>query len=255
MKDLEYVLDFAVTLGSRMLTCGANLERVNDTLNRVCRSYGLEDISIHSLSSLIQISARTPDGDYASRQISVPPMDIHLEKLGKLNQLSRTVCAQKPAPSSLWYMLKTSEEVEEYPRWLILLGRLLAMGCMCVLFGGTWQDILVVDIIIFILFFMVDALGQANLNHVIVNIVSMAFASSAAMLFYRLGVGDSYFVIIISCSMLLIPGIPMVNAFRNFLCGNEMNGILELLKAFIETVAIVMGLLVGIALFGGGLLW
>ena len=255
MKDVEYILDFAAFLGSRMLTCGANLERANDTMNRVCLSYHLKDISIHSLSSLIQISARSEDGDYAQRQMSVAPMDIHLEKLGKLNQLSRRVCSETPPPSSLKWMLETAEAGEEYPTWLVLLGRLLATGCMCVLFGGTWQDILVSDMVIFVLFFMVDALRNANLNSVIVNMIAMAFASSAAILLYRLGLGDQYFVIIITCSMLLIPGIPMVNAARNLLCGNEMNGILEMIKAFIETVAIVMGLLVGIALFGRGVVW
>ena len=255
MKDVEYILDFAAHLGSRMLTCGANLERANDTMNRVCLSYHLTDISIHSLSSLIQISAKGADGEYAARQVSVAPMDTHLEKLGRLNQLSRTVCSTTPVPSSLTYMLDEAEKVEEYPIWLVLLGRLLAMGCICVLFGGTWKDILSTDIIIFCLFWMLIAMGKANLNHVLMNLGSMTFAGAAGMIFYRIGLADQYFVVVITCSMLSIPGIQMVNAARNLFCGNEMNGILELLKVVIETVAIVMGLMLGLMICGGGVLW
>lgn len=255
MKDVEYILEFAAHLGRRMLVCGANLERVNDTMARVCLSYHLTDISIHTLSSLIQISAKGADGTYAARQVSVAPMDTHLEKLEKLNQLSRTVCSTTPVPSSLEYMLSEAEKVEEYPKWLILLGRLLAMGCICVLFGGTLGDIIAVDIIIFCLFWMLEAMARANLNHVILNFFSMFFAGSAGVLFYYIGLADQYFVVIITCSMLSIPGIQMVNAARNLFCGNEMNGILELFKVVIETVAIVMGLMAGIAVFGGGILW
>jgi uncharacterized membrane protein YjjP (DUF1212 family) len=40
----------------------------------------------------------------------------------------------------------------------------------------------------------------------------------------------------------LIPGIPMVNAVRNLLCGNEMNGLVELFKVALEVVAIVAGI-------------
>ena len=54
---------------------------------------------------------------------------------------------------------------------------------------------------------------------------------------------------------MMIPGIPLVNAVRNLLCGNEMNGILEILKVLMETVAIVLGLVLSIYLFGGLIQW
>ena len=255
LKDVEYILEFAAHLGRRMLVCGANLERVDDTMNRVCLSYHLTDISIHSLSTLIQISAKGADGEYAARQVSVPGMDIHLEKLGKLNQLSRTVCSTTPVPSSLEYMLNEAEQVEDYPKWLVLLGRLLSMGCICILFGGTLGDIIAVDLIIFCLSWMLEAMTKANLNHVILNFLSMLFAGSAGLLLYGIGLANQYFVVIITCSMLSIPGIPMVNAARNLFCGNEMNGILGLLNVVIETIAIVMGLFASIAIFGRGIIW
>ena len=255
MKDIEYVLDFAAGLGCYMLESGANLERANDTMNRVCYSYGLKEVSIFSLSSIIQIGAKTQDGESAFRQVAVGGMDIHLNRLNELNRLSRRVCSEKPAPSSLQYLLDEAQKAKGYPMWLIVAGRIVAMGCMVVLFGGTLSDIVVTDLVSLCLIFLIDALSRANLNHIIVNLISMCFASSAAMLFYRFGLCHSFFVVIITCSMILIPGIALVNAFRNLLCGNEMNGILEVLKAAIETLAIVLGLLVGIVLFGGGLLW
>jgi hypothetical protein len=42
----------------------------------------------------------------------------------------------------------------------------------------------------------------------------------------------------------------MVNAVRNILCGNEMNGIIELIKVFLEVITIVIGLNLAIFFFG-----
>jgi hypothetical protein len=42
----------------------------------------------------------------------------------------------------------------------------------------------------------------------------------------------------------------MVNSVRNILCGNEMNGIIELLKVFLEVITIVAGLYIAYFFFG-----
>ena len=250
MKDIEYVLDFATNLGSEMLVSGANLERADDTMDRVCRSYGLTDVSIFSLSSFINISAKSADGKYASRQVSVPAMDIHLEKLDRLNQLSRKVCKNRPEPKKLSGLLKESEKIQEYTPGMILLGRMVAMSSLSMLFGGTFKDMLASDLIVLALLWLVNICGRHQMNNVITNMLSMTIAGSAAILLTRIGIGDHYFIIMMTCCMLLLPGIPIINAARNLLCGNEMNGILDGIKSIIETVALVLGLIFSMFIFG-----
>ena len=60
-----------------------------------------------------------------------------------------------------------------------------------------------------------------------------------------------FIIIIITNSLMMIPSISLVNAVRNVLCGNEMNGILEFLKVVLESLAIVLGVVLSIYLFGG----
>ena len=251
MKDIEYILDFAMHLGSSMLVSGANLERANDTMTRVCRSYHLSDISIFSLNSIIQISARSEEDDYTIRQISVPASDLYLERLAALNELSRKVCNETPHPAALHGMLREAERCEGYPQWAILAGRIFAMGGICVLFGGTMGDVIASDLIVFALYWVLAAFSRSNINNVIKNMLCMMFAGLSAHGLMYFGIGTQYDVICVTCSMMLVPGIALVNAARNLLCGNEMNGILEAIKAFIETVAIVMGLGITMAVFGG----
>ena len=56
-------------------------------------------------------------------------------------------------------------------------------------------------------------------------------------------------------SLMFIPGVPLVNSMRNILCGNEMNGILELLKVILETLTICFGVFIAYALFGRWYTW
>lgn len=251
MKDIEYVLEFAADLGGRMLHAGANLERSNDTMQRVCSSYHLKDVSIYSLCSIIQISARTEDGDYAYYQASVPAKDTHLTRLEKLNRLSREVCRDTPDPKSLMWMLEHADEKEPESRLYRLAGWLVAIDCLCVLYGGTIGDIIATSFITAAMSWLLRILYSKKLNTLIVNAACMLFAGSMGEILVWIGLGQQFNIICISCSMMLIPGIGLTNAFRNLLCGNEMNGILEMLKALLEALAIVLGIVVSTYLFGG----
>lgn len=253
MNDIEYILDFTVSLGGRMLATGANLERVNDTMNRICLSYHLNSISIFSLSSTLIISAKTADNVPGTRQLAVPPASNHLEKLNRFNQLSRRICAETPPPETLAGLLKEAENIKEYSIVTIVIGQIIAMTSLGVIFGGTVKDIIAIDLVSFVLFWIIRWLNKPNLNHIIVNTLCMWAAGTLAILLTHLGLGDHLFIIIITCSMMLIPGIPLVNAFRNILCGNEMNGILEFLKVILETLAIVLGVILSIFFFGGSI--
>jgi hypothetical protein len=64
------------------------------------------------------------------------------------------------------------------------------------------------------------------------------------------GLCDDAPIILISVAKVVIPGIPLVNAVRNLLCGNEMNGIRQAAKAFIETMALAMGIYLAFWMFG-----
>lgn len=255
MNDVEYVLDFAADLGCKMLTVGANLERVNDTMYRICQSYQLTSISIFSLSSVIIISAKSPEEQYGTRQVSVPFTDKHLEKLNRFNQLSRKVCRERPDPKTLAGLLRESEEIDDYSRFTIIIGYLIAMTSIGVLNGGSIKDIISADINTLILLWLTDYLSRRNINRIVANALCTWVVGSLAILYVILGIGEHYFIIVVVNSMFLVPGSDMVNAFRNLLCGNEMNGILEILKVILETMAIVSGLILSLYMFGGFIQW
>ncbi|MCD8023805.1 MAG: threonine/serine exporter family protein [Lachnospiraceae bacterium] len=256
MSDLECIVDFALKLGEDMLIAGANLERVNDTIYRICASYGCREAHFFSLNCYLTLSLQDAAGHQVCSQRCVRSgMDTHLENLSKLNQLSREICATNPAPSELEGMLNQALETETYSAPVRCLGFLLAMACLTMIFGGTWKDLFVAELNTVLMYLAGLYLKKPGVNRMVFNIFSTFLAGTVAILMSKIGMVDDIYIVMIVNSMFLIPGIPMVNAFRNLLCGNEINGVLETLKVLLETVAIVGGFVLSIYLFGGLIAW
>ena len=77
MERIEYILDFCKELGKQMIVSGANIERVNLSVERICHAYGLHDVTCANLTTRISISAKDENKLYAHRQTDVPPQVIN----------------------------------------------------------------------------------------------------------------------------------------------------------------------------------
>lgn len=138
-RSFEMVLDFCVELSRRMIMSGANVERVNLAVDRVCSTYELDNVSIFLLPTYVSVSARDRSGYSAVRQASIPAGGINLTRLMSLNRLSYRVKEQHPSPDRLGSLLEKASDTKDYPDPVVLLGQICAMSCLCLLFGGSSQ--------------------------------------------------------------------------------------------------------------------
>ena len=250
MNRIDYILDFCKELGKEMIVSGANIERVDHCIERICHAYGLHDVTCANLSTRISISAKDENKLYAHRQTDVPPQAINLERLKKLNGLSFEVVKNTPDEKTLYDLLHAVKS-NDFPWWVILIGFLVAMMGLARIFCAGWAEILVVELNTLMLFGLSKLYSKVHINKIITNFVSMFLCSLVAMGFYALHFISNFFVICIANAFFLIPGIPMINCARNLLCGNEMNGVIELLKVLLEVLTIVAGVGAAYALLGG----
>ncbi|MCD7834899.1 MAG: threonine/serine exporter family protein [Lachnospiraceae bacterium] len=256
MNEAEYILDFALKLSEKMLISGANLERVNDTVYRICDSYGCDDVHFFSLNCYLTLSLKDADGKRVTGQRCIRSgMDTHLENLSRLNQLSREICAKKPDPVNLEGLLEEAVNSKGYSVRTRLMGYLLAMSCLTVLYNGGWKDWITILINTVLIYLAGIYLKKPGVNRIVYSVFCTFAVGTLTLLLTRIGLVNDIYTVMIVNSMMLIPGIPMVNAFRNLLCGNEINGMLEILKALLESIAIVCGFVLSIFLFGGLISW
>ena len=249
MNKLDYVLDFCKEFAKDMLVSGAHIERVNLQIEKLCHMYGLHDVTCANLSTRISISAKDENQNYSQRQTDVPPLAINLERLKKLNHLYYRIKEEMPDASTLRSLL-SAITTNDFPMWAILLGNIVAMLGLGRTFGGTWPDLLIICINTLAIFFGCKLLEKIKLNKIILNFVMMFFCSLFTLGMYKVGFVHSFFIVLITNTFLLIPGIPMINCARNFLCGSEANGVIELLKVFLEVCTIVAGIAGAYFFFG-----
>ena len=250
MERIDYILDFCKELGKQMIVSGANIERVNHCIERICHAYGLHDVTCANLSTRISISAKDEKKLYAHRQTDVPPQVINLERLKKLNNLSYEVSNTTPEVETLYDLLHGVKS-NDFPWWVVMLGFVVAMMGLARIFCAGWQEILIVELNTLLLFGLSKALTKVHINKIITNFFSMFLCSVIAMGFYALGFINNFFIVCIANAFFLIPGIPLINCARNILCGNEMNGVIDLLKVILEVLAIVAGVGAAYAILGG----
>ena len=249
MERIEYILDFCKELGKQMIASGANIERVNLSIERICHAYGLHDVTCANLTSRISISAKDENKRYAHRQTDVPPQNINLEKLKKLNNLAFDVCKEKPKEDTLYDLLHAIK-TNDFPWWVMMIGFLVAMLGLARIFCAGWTEILVVEFNTLLLFGLSRALTRVHINKIITNFFSMFLCSLIAMGLYAAHFIDNFYIVVITNAFFLIPGIPMINCARNILCGNEMNGAIDLLKVILEVCSIVAGVAAAYAILG-----
>ncbi|MCD7916965.1 MAG: threonine/serine exporter family protein [Clostridiales bacterium] len=254
MNDLNDILEFILKFSERMLVSGANLERLDDSVYRICEAYGCQDVHFFSLNCYVSLSMKDAQGNKVMGQRCIwSGVDTHLENLSRLNQLSRQVCADPPAPSALAGMLDEAVNTKGYSQPMLLAGFLLAMAGLTGVFDGTLGDLVIILLNTVLMFLAGRYLRRLIFNKVVFNVLCTFVVGSIAIGAQAVGIAGSLYTVMIVNSMMLIPGIAMVNSFRNILCGNEINGLVEFFKVILETMAIVGGFILSIYLFGGNI--
>ena len=248
-RSFELVLDFCVELSRRMIMSGANVERVNLAIERVLSPYELNDVSIFLLPTYVSVSAKDRSGHCAVRQASIPAGGINLTRLMSLNRLSYTVKAQIPSPDRLAALLEKASDTKDYPDPVVLLGQICAMSCLCLLFGGGFREILCVAAVTVLAHYLLILLAIPGVDKMLTNALLMWIVTSAVFLLSSAGITDKQSVVIITALMLVIPGIPLTNAVRSMLCGNELSGGMQTVRVTVETMALATGIFLSMVMF------
>ena len=218
-------------------------------VDRVCSTYELDDVSIFLLPTYVSVSARDRSGYSAVRQASIPAGGINLTRLMSLNRLSYRVKEQHPSPDRLGSLLEKASDTKDYPDPVVLLGQICAMSCLCLLFGGGFREILCVAAVTVLAHYLLILLAIPGVDKMLTKALLMWIVTSAVFLLSSAGITDKQPVVIITALMLVIPGIPLTNAVRSMLCGNELSGGMQTVRVTVETMALATGIFLSMVMF------
>ena len=133
--DYYLLTDLAATMGYHLAMSGAETFRVEDTIRRILRAYGVE-CEVFAIPNCVSVSLEAANGKplMIMRRIGFHGND--LEKLEKLNALSRRICEEKPAvDQAMSWLRETLAACRAYRTGVFYLGNVLVGLGFCLVFG------------------------------------------------------------------------------------------------------------------------
>lgn len=216
------VEDRALEIGESMLTAGAEIFRVEDTVKRILKAYGIKEYSVFCISFIIIISDE--NGTFSRR---VGKTNIDLAKLDRLNALSREICENK---------VKT-QDYKTYKKLIQFLSVIIATGSFSLYFGGTIKDAAVSGIIGILINFRKTKISISFSDTFFDSLLSGIFAGFLCIVFPAL----NFDKIIIGTIMLLVPGLTITSAIRDIMFSDTISGVIELFDSLFTAIAISLG--------------
>lgn len=240
-----------LNFGEAMMTSGAEIGRVEDSLGRIGSSFGAVHTEVLAITASLVLTLRFEDGEYTGTRRITSSGSTDFEKLRKLNSLSRRCVEEKLSPRELESALARIRD--ESPSLLKLYaGSALAAGAFALFFGGgVWDGILSA------LFGILICFLQNRPAHRFPN---KAFFLFSASLLSGTGICLAAIVlpflplqidkIIIGDIMLLVPGVTTTMAVRDMLIGDTISGITKLLECLLWTASLAVGFMLALMLCG-----
>jgi uncharacterized membrane protein YjjP (DUF1212 family) len=249
-EDMGFILSSIMDVGELLLMHGAEVSRVEDTIVRLCRTYGFVRSDVFTITSSIVVTAMISDGKAITQTRRIKVRDTDLGKVEKLNALSRRICYHPMKLEEFRTELKKIKTLMKAPWYLELVMYMMISASLSVFFGGTWMDGLAAGVSAAVLYATLYGSAALKMNSIVQSMICSALTAAAVIAIVRLGIGTHVDKIIIGNIMLVIPGIQFTNSLRDMINGDTISGLLNLSEALLKAIAVAMGFAI-VLMIGG----
>ncbi|MBQ0135765.1 MAG: threonine/serine exporter family protein [Oscillospiraceae bacterium] len=239
--DAYEFLTIALEMGEALMGCGAEVNRIEDTISRMGMAYGAIEMNVFVITTSIVVTMELSEGNSVTltRRISSPG-GTDFRKLSRINDVSRAFCNEvMPLDVLKAEFVKATRPTTKPIR--LYIGSAVAAGAFAVFFGGTVWDGLIAALFGILICLFQRKLQPVSPNTIVYNIVSSFVVGLGVCLFAKLIPILNIDKIMIGDIMLLIPGVAMTNAIRDILIGDTMSGTMRLIESVMWAGALAAG--------------
>lgn len=247
--DYEQFLNIVTEVGYDLLRNGAEIYRVEDSVERICKAYGIAEVGIFAISTCIFISIQDERGRSFSRVKRVRQRRTDLDKIQRLNALCREICSGLPPVEEIPGKLKEIEAGRFYRLPWHVAGYALEAFGFTLMFGGDIVDALIAAVGGALLRLLVWLLESWNANFFFVKIIGSMLGAAIPLLIFRMGFPVHTDKIIIGTLMNLVPGVALTNFMRDLMAEDFVSGLMKLTEALLIATGMALGTGIAVWLF------
>jgi uncharacterized membrane protein YjjP (DUF1212 family) len=248
----KLLMETAVLAGEVMLKNGAEIYRVEDTINRILETSKLETTEAFVVATGIVATLDGMNQENITIVKRIPERVTNLNKITMANTVSRKYCNNEITLEEANEKLKKIQQNRQYNPIIKDLSIVGISAAFALLLGGGIWEVFGAGINGILLALSMRIGNKVGAVAFLQDLFSSAVIAIGAVLIKRfLWVNVNMDLIIIGSIMPLVPGAAITNAIRDTLQGDYMSGCAKILEAFVKAAAIALGVGVGIALMGG----
>ena len=257
MEGQRRILDLCVDAGETLLANGAEIYRVQQTMEIIARSYGARSFHVYVLTNGLFASMEDGGAVQSAAVRSTPRVEMNLGRISAVNALSREIVAGRVPLEEAFARLAQIRATRGLPGWLMVSASAFSAACFCYLFGGSAVDAFTAlapgfavglftrfDIKADVLVSLVSNMLSAG----VVALVSLACVQALGLA----GVACSLDKVIIGGIIPLVPGVALTNGIRDVANCDYLSGTIRAIDAVLIAAGIALG--VGLVLKGAALL-
>ncbi len=238
--DQREVLDIAMEAGHILLENGAEISRVEETIDRICRHFGVESEHAFVLSNGIFLTAGSQREKRFARVQHIPVKGAQLHRVAAVNQLSREIEEGKYEPEQIREQLaQIKAQPGKSKRTRILMSG-IGSGCFCLMFGGLPQDCAAAFLIGILLYGYLLTVGN-RFSKIVENIGGGILITVLSLLFMQLPFQMNMSHMISGAIMPLVPGLAFTNGIRDIADGDYISGTVRMIDAVLVFLSIAAG--------------
>ncbi len=244
----EKLLDACILAGKILMENGAEMHRVEDTMNRILDTkHGEGEAVSFVIPTGIFVTTRFGKNTKMKRIVK---RRNNLEQITNVNSLSRQFSAQLIDTDTLYEkIMELDKDHEVYSTKLQVFAAGIMSGFMMLIFQGNIKD--------FVITSFIGAIGYAiyliSSNNIKARFIQEFLATFImgiiAGFLNKQGLIVQFDTVMIGSIIILVPGIPIMNSIRDFLVGNTISGTVFMLEAFLIAGMIGAGALASLYFF------
>lgn len=239
-NELTDALSVAAEAGHVLLENGAEIARVEDTMETISSHFGAHDKNFFVLSNGIFTTGSNGREQYAKAE-SIPMKGIQMAKIVEINNLSREVASGKYTLEQTREKIREIHHMAPKRAWVQILGSAFGSAGFCIIFGGGFLDAAASFVVGFLLWAFVLLISRPHVSKFLVSLLGATFAAVLCMLFESIGFGEQLGNMIIGSVIPLIPGVAFINGIRDIANEDYIAGITRLLDAMFVFLGIAIG--------------
>ena len=231
------IMDFIMAAGQTLLENGAEVFRVEQTMEIMARSFHLREFHVYVLTNGIFASAGTAE---ISEVRNVPSRTTHLGRVAAVNALSREIAEGSMTLDEAESRLVLARRIPFPKDWVQLVSGMGGAFCFALIFGGTLRSALAAALAGFLASGYLLLCEQHDLPGGFRKISCAALITLVCILGCDL-LGTPASHAIIGSLMILTPGIAFTMGIRDFVHGDYLSGTIRMIDALLIAASIAIG--------------